>query len=157
MNRLIFFILTFSLAYALVATAADEVSYDQLVSEIAQKKQQTHEVRPVENLKLLHVSLLTGIDDVHTNAGSSSKQLNGFQVFWGEDLSPNVFAGLIGRGWMQNDPAEDRRSILELDLSVRKICRFSRKITLLKPALDLGQGTLPTAQIRSDSPKPIPD
>lgn len=122
-GRALLLILSFVLAGASAWADYEELSYEDLVNQLQQKKRRSQRAsrrHAVDDLKIhLGVGLMTGIHRLDTPEGSSDRASNGFQLSAGIDLlSPEWVSEFVLRNFGTNRRHFDTHSLREVDLRV---------------------------------------
>ncbi|UYL08474.1 hypothetical protein B9G69_015630 [Bdellovibrio sp. SKB1291214] len=113
----------FSSTMVLAASGADytEVSYDDLVNELSQKKSTYEQTVKDANGPQSHIGIgyVNGFTNISTGGESFNRHTSGIQLSAGRDLSSrNIYGEVIFRNYGSNDGANEEFSLRELEAKV---------------------------------------
>ncbi|QLY26859.1 hypothetical protein [Bdellovibrio sp. KM01] len=102
------------------ASGADyqEVSYDDLVNELSQKKSSYEQIKKDADGPQSHIGIgyVNGFTNVSTSGANFNRRTTGVQLSAGRDLSSrNLYGEVIFRNYGSNDSSSDSFSLRELE------------------------------------------
>ncbi len=109
--------------HAFAAGDTEEVTYDDLVNQLQQRRKRVERTtadHPLDHLQIhLGVGLATSINNIDVPSSKGDRTLNGFQISAGIDLfSPDWVSEFVLRNFGTSDRGSETRSLRELDLRV---------------------------------------